>query len=90
MVGALIGMGVGIKEGVARVLANQDSISMNQFIMLAVAETAAALLTVEYLAQRGQRGSREQFDAVLAKIHAPTVQSDDADRLPSDATLHID
>ena len=73
-----------------RVLANQDRISMNQFITLAVAEKVSALLTVEYLAQRGQRGSREQFDAVLEKVRAAAAPPDEADRLPADATLHID
>lgn len=73
-----------------RVLADQDSISMNQFITLAVAEKVSALLTVAYLAQRGQRGSREQFDAVLEKVRGAAAQPDEADRLPADATLYID
>ena len=35
---------------------------MKQFIALAVAEKVSALMTVDYLAQRAQRGSREKFD----------------------------
>jgi hypothetical protein len=63
---------------------------MNQFIALAVAEKVAALLTVDYLEQRGQRGSREKFDAVLGKIRASAALPDQADRLPADAVLRID
>jgi HicB family len=49
-------------------LAEQDDISINQFIATAVAEKMAALLTLDYLAERAQRGSRAAFDRVLAKI----------------------
>lgn len=49
-------------------LAELDDISINQFIATAVAEKMAALLTLEYLAERAQRGSRAAFDRVLAKI----------------------
>jgi hypothetical protein len=41
---------------------------MNQFIALAVAEKLSALMTVDYLEERAQRGSKEKFDAVLAKV----------------------
>lgn len=49
-------------------LAKQDDISINQFIATAVAEKMAALLTLDYLAERAQRGSRTAFDRVLAKV----------------------
>ena len=49
-------------------LAEQDDISINQFIATAVAEKMAALLTLDYLAERAQGGSRAAFDRVLAKI----------------------
>jgi len=49
-------------------LAEQDDISINQFIATAVAEKMAALLTLDYLAERAQRGSAAAFDRVLAKI----------------------
>lgn len=64
----------------ARVLAKQEDISINQFIASAVAEKMAALMTVEYLAERGARGSRKKFDAVLGKVrrHArPPVEGDE-------------
>lgn len=51
-----------------RELAQQDGISINQFISTAVAEKLAALMTEEYLENRAQRGSREQFLAILSKV----------------------
>ena len=51
-----------------RELAQTEGISMNQFIALAVAEKLSALMTVEYLEERAKRGSKENFDAVLAKV----------------------
>jgi hypothetical protein len=63
-------------------LAAADNISMNQFIALAVSEKVAALRTVEYLKERGQRGDQEKFVRVLDKIaqagHSPLEE----DRLP--------
>lgn len=49
-------------------LAEKDNISINQFIATAVAEKMAALLTLDYLAERAERGSRAAFDRVLAKV----------------------
>lgn len=49
-------------------LAQTEGISMNQFIALAVAEKLSALMTVDYLEERAKRGSKEKFDAVLAKV----------------------
>lgn len=62
-----------------RELAQQEGISINQFISTAVAEKMAALLTLSYLEDRGKRGSREKFLAVLAKV--PDVPPDPGDEL---------
>lgn len=62
-----------------RELAEKDRISINTFITLAVAEKIAALKTVTYLEERAKRGSREKFEAVLAKI--PHVEPEEHDRL---------
>jgi hypothetical protein len=64
-----------------KVYAEQDGISMNQFIATAVAEKLASLTTMEYLEQRAQRGSKEKFDAVLSKV--PDVEPEDNDKLPA-------
>ena len=62
-----------------RELANEDGISINQFISTAAAEKLAALMTVEYLEKRAERGSREKFEAALAKL--PDAEPEDYDKL---------
>lgn len=61
-----------------RELAQQDGISINQFISTAVAEKLAALMTEDYLEKRARRGSREKLLAVLAKVpDAPPEPGDE-------------
>lgn len=62
-----------------RDFAQQEGISINQFISAAVAEKMAALSTVNYLEERAKRGSREEFLAVLAKV--PDVPAEPGDEL---------
>jgi hypothetical protein len=62
-----------------RELAQQDGISINQFISTAVAEKLAALMTEEYLEQRAKRGSREKFLVALARV--PDVPAEPGDEL---------
>jgi hypothetical protein len=62
-----------------RELAQEDGISVNQFIMLAVAEKVASISTIEYLQKRAKRGSREKLLAVLDK--APDLEPDESDKL---------
>jgi predicted transcriptional regulator len=64
-----------------RELAEQDDISINQFIATAVAEKAAALLTVEYLAERGRRADPKLVDRMLSR--APDVPPVHGDELPA-------
>ncbi|MFL6235390.1 MAG: YlcI/YnfO family protein [Thermoanaerobaculia bacterium] len=62
-----------------RELAQQDGISINQFISTAVAEKLSALMTEDYLEKRAQRGSREKFLSVLAKVpDVPPEPGDEA------------
>lgn len=60
-------------------LAREDGISVNQFVMLAVAEKVAAISTIEYLEKRAERGSREKLLDILSK--APDVEPEESDRL---------
>ena len=60
-------------------LAENEGISMNQFIALAVAEKISALMTVEYLEERARRGSREKFGSVLEKVQE--AKPEEYDRL---------
>lgn len=62
-----------------RKLAREEGISINQFLSSAAAEKLAALMTVEYLEERARRGSREKFEAALAKL--PDVEPEDYDKL---------
>ena len=51
-----------------RQLARQEGISINQFVTLAVAEKMSALMAEVYIQERAARASREQYDAVLARV----------------------
>ena len=48
-----------------REVAQEEGISVNQFVMLAVAEKVAALSALEYLEKRAKQGSRETFLEIL-------------------------
>ncbi|VAW32657.1 hypothetical protein MNBD_CHLOROFLEXI01-1935 [hydrothermal vent metagenome] len=61
-----------------RELAKEDGISMNQFVMLALAQKVATLQAIDYLEERAKRGSREKLLAVLAK--APDVEPEEYDK----------
>jgi hypothetical protein len=52
----------------AKDMASQDHVSMNQFIASAVAEKISALATQSYLGQRAQRASEHKFRAALAAV----------------------
>jgi hypothetical protein len=71
-----------------RELAARDDISINQFIATAVAEKAAALLTVAYLAERAKRGDRSAFDRILARVpRVPPVPGDEIE--PEEKTARL-
>lgn len=61
-----------------RELAEQEGVSINQLVTTALAEKVAALMTVEYVAERASRGSRKEFERVLAKVKdRPPVRGDE-------------
>lgn len=62
-------------------MAEREGVSINQMINSAVAEKMSALLTEEYLAKRGNRGTRAKFMAVLGAV--PDVEPGGYDRIPS-------
>ena len=51
-----------------RELAKREDVSINQLITTALAEKLSALMTVEYLEERGKRGSRRKFERAMAKV----------------------
>ncbi len=62
-----------------RALAEQEDISINQFIATALAEKIAALLTSEYLENRAKRGSLNRFKQAMAKVKE--TEPEEQDRL---------
>lgn len=62
-------------------LAEQGGISIDQFIATAVAEKITALTTETYLEELAKRGSRNNYEAVLAKV--PDVEPEPYDQLPT-------
>lgn len=62
-------------------LAEQDGVSLDQFIALAVAEKIAALTTEGYLQERASQGNRSKYEAVLAKVAG--IEPEPEDQLPS-------
>ena len=64
-----------------RVLAEQEGVSINQFVTLAISEKIAIINTQTYLQERARRGSRARLLAILAQ--APDVESDAADQWPA-------
>ena len=62
-------------------LAIKEQISVEQFITTAISEKIAILTTDNYLQQRAKRGSREKYEAILAKV--PNVEPELHDQLPT-------
>lgn len=60
-------------------LAADDGVSINQFIVSAIAEKTSAFLTVNYLEERGKMSSKAKFEKALAKV--PKNEPDDFDKL---------
>ncbi|MCK4305261.1 MAG: toxin-antitoxin system HicB family antitoxin [Candidatus Eisenbacteria sp.] len=61
----------------ARELAKREGVSTNQLIVTALAEKLAALMTAEYLEERGNRGRRKKFDAALSRVRDVAPDPDD-------------
>ncbi|MCE2433819.1 MAG: toxin-antitoxin system HicB family antitoxin [Candidatus Latescibacteria bacterium] len=60
-----------------RDIIEREDMSLEQFIMLAMAEKASAIATEAYLEARAKRGNREKFLAAMAKVadvEPPTEQ----------------
>lgn len=63
----------------AKRLADEEGVSVNQLISLAVAEKLSALDTERHIATRAARGSQAKFRAVLAKV--PVTKPEPGDEL---------
>ena len=51
-----------------KILADKEDVSMNQFILLAVAEKVSILETDNYLTEKASRADKEKFISVLNKV----------------------
>ena len=60
-----------------RELAEQEGVSINQFVATAVAEKMSALMAQEYLEERATRGSREKFERVMDKVKDRAAEAND-------------
>lgn len=67
-----------------RELARAEDVSINQLITTALAEKLSALMTVDYLRERGALGDRAAYDAVLGKVR--DVRPDEGDEWPCPTT----
>ena len=66
-------------HNLAKAVARQDHISMNQFIATAGAEKVSALATETYLQARAERASEAKFLAALATV--PDIEADAQDKI---------
>lgn len=62
-----------------RELAMRESVSIDQFITLALAEKLSALMTEEYLGERAKRGDRKKFERALQRV--ADIEPEEQDRL---------
>jgi len=63
----------------ARDLAKKENISINQLVMLALAEKVSALAAEDYLTERAKRGSKAKFERAMKKV--ADVEPAEYDRL---------
>lgn len=61
--------------------ADQDGVSINQFVSLAVAEKLSALQTYNLIADRAAKGSRDAFLKAMSKVPSGEVIA--GDEIPS-------
>jgi hypothetical protein len=49
-------------------LAIKDQVSIDQFVISAIAEKVSAFMTKDYLDERAKRASKEKFEQAMAKV----------------------
>lgn len=57
----------------------KGNVSINQFIINALAEKISSLKTLDYLEQRAKKGSVDEMLSILSKV--PNVEADKHDKL---------
>lgn len=61
----------------AKKMAQEDNASLNQFIVIAVAEKVSALNTENFFKERAARGNRERFLEIMDSVPDLPVRSGD-------------
>jgi hypothetical protein len=62
----------------AKKCAREDNVSLNQFIVLALAEKVSALKTADFFAERIARARPERLDTILSKVKdQPPITGDE-------------
>ena len=64
-------------KAAAEKAAKADGTTLNQFIVVAVAEKVAALRTADYLAERAKRADFEAFDRFMSRESGAPPRPDD-------------
>ena len=64
-------------------LSKRDGTSVNQFVVMAVAEKVSAMTTAEYFTERKERADMEAFDRILSRKGGQPPQP--GDELPKGA-----
>ena len=54
-------------KAAAEKLSKQDDTSLNQFVVMAVAEKVSAMTTAAYFAERKSRADMDAFDRILSR-----------------------
>jgi len=61
-----------------KAIASEEGVSINQFIITAVAEKISALRTENYLSKRASRADRKEFRNILDRVpERPPLKGDD-------------
>ena len=59
-------------------IAQQEGVSINQFISSAISEKISAIMTEEYLEKRAKRANRQEFKNILRQVPSrPAIAGDE-------------
>lgn len=59
-------------------IAQQEGVSINQFISSAISEKISAIMTEEYLEKRAKRANRQEFKNILSQVSSrPAIAGDE-------------
>lgn len=68
----------------AREIAQEENISVNQLITLALAEKLSALATEKFIQERAEGHTRARFEKAMARVSEAEPAPDDPEESPSE------